>query len=713
MRTRTILCLAFPAALTALSVAAPVFAHTQTVDLKVALEKAQKLAGERKYLEAASLLTPLAASAEKDLNFQLVFGANFYNLAQTEAVGSALQSQHLKLAESALGKALALSPRNGFALNVRGLCRSQLGRTVEAEADLQAAASAEPKKGHYQSDLGAELLKQGKWALAQSALAIAESLLRLESAPPRALADVLVKRSAASLGLSREPNAPPSEAHRALVEALCAGNLDPDSAATQLARADAWYALGEFSRAVYNLRQAKEFDPKVNRVFTEEGAAKNAQGKTKLEENSITKADFDAAVSAYKARSFTEAVKLFTNLLEKDPMKEQALWANRALARLGVAEKNTEAGDDLAPGALSPILADRSTQVLLLYSAPESGKALSEALQSRAEVYEKAKLWLGAIVDCELALKAVPGDKAALNLLATCRTRQSVAQVESLPKTPAEALLVLDDLLRREPENLEYLKARSERLTETKNPRALADLGAILVLSPEPENFARRGDFSLAQGKLDEALGDFERALALDFSQVDYRLARASIKRKKGDVAGAKKDYDDAHQQDKTIPAVKADLSDADAADKMRFDRARLSDRRFEELQRSGTKLPEDFVKQAEAQFNQKQIGAALMSCTKAIGQGSFGKNYAPAYALRGAILMAVGMPDIAVLNFNKQVLLDPKSVSALLNRGNALATLRRYDDAIKDYDRALALDPNLKEAETNRELAKKKKAGG
>ena len=581
----------------------------------------------------------------------------------------------------------------------------------------QAAASAGPRNGRYQSDLGEALLKQGKWALAQSALAVAESLLRLENAPPRDLADVLAKRSAASLGLSREPNAPPSETQRALVEAICAMKLDGKNPAALLAVADAWYALGEFARAAYNLRQAKQLDPKVSRAFTEDGAAKNAQGKTKIEEKSGTKADFkadfDAAVGAYEARNFADALKRFTSLLEKDPLKEDATWGNRALARRKLVEKNTEAGDDLAPEALSPVLADRSTQVLLLYSASESGKALSEALQSRAEVYEKAKLWSGAIADCELALKAVPGDRITISLLAGYRTRQSVALVESLPKTPADALVVLDSLLQREPENLEYLKARTERLTEAKNPRALADLGAILLLSPEPENFARRGDFFLAQGKLDEALGDFERALALNYSQVDYRLARASVKRKKGDVAGAKKDYDDAHQQDKTIPAVKADLSDAEAADKMRWDKSRLSDRRFEEIQRSGTKLPEDFVRQAEALLKEKKVAAALMNCTKAIGQGSIGRDHVPAYALRGQILMAVGMPDLAVLNFNKQAMLDPKSAQALVDRGNALATLRRYDDAIKDFDRALVLDPKLTEAERNREVAKKQKAGG
>ncbi|WP_309710177.1 tetratricopeptide repeat protein [Armatimonas sp.] len=707
MNAKITLALVSLAVLSSTLAIAPVLARTQTAELKATLEKAQKLSGEGKYLEAASLLTPLAGAAEKDLNFQLVYGANFYNLAGTQAAGSTLQLQHLKLAESAMGKALTLSPRNGFALNVRGLCRSRLGRTAEAVTDFQAAASAEPRNGRYQSNLAEEQLKLGKWALAQSTFSIAESLLRQENAAPRALADVLAKRSAASLGLSREPNAPPSETQRALAEAICAMKLDDKNPAALLAVADAWYALGEFSRAVYNLRQAKQLDPKISRVFTEEGAAKNAQGKTKLEENSGTKADFDAAVSAYDVRNFADAVKRFTSLLEKDPMKEYAFWANRARARRQLVEKETEAGDDPTMAALFPVLADHSTRVLLLYNASKSGEALSEALQDQAKEYEAIGAWSGAIASCELALKAVPGNSSVRMLLAGYRTKQSVALMESLPKNSAEALVALNDLLLREPGNLEFLKARAERLTDAKNPRALADLMAILVVSPEPENYARRGDYYLAQGKLDEALSDFEQAIILNFSQVDYRLARASVKRKKGDVAGAKKDYDDCRQQDKTIPAVKADLSDADAADKMRTDESRLSDRRFEEISNSRVTLTEDYVKKAEGLVKNKQGAAALMNCTKAIAQDS---GYAPAYALRGQILMALRRPDMAILDFNKQVLLDPKSAQASLNRGNALAMVRRYDDAIKDYDRALALDPKLTEAQTNREIAKQKK---
>ena len=575
--------------------------------------------------------------------------------------------------------------------------------SAQLKVSTQAFAAINEADGYF---------KASKWALAQQRYATAELLLRLENADARAIALVLVKRSGASLKLSQEPNAPPSETQRALVEAICAMKLDGKNPAALLAVADAWYALGEFARAAYSLRQAKQFDPQVSRIFTEEGAAKNAQGKTKIEENSDGKADkeiFSTAESAVRAEKYKEAADIYTKILERDPIKRAGAWSNRALTRRKLVEEKTEVGDDPVAEALFPVLADRATAVTLLYEVPESVVKLAKALRELAEEYEAMGAWSGAAASCELALKAVPGDSGVRMLLAKYRGKQSAALVEGLPKNPAEALAALNGLLQREPENLEYLKARAERLAEAKNPRALADLMAILVLAPEPENYARRGDYYLAQGKLEEALADFEQALVLNFSQVDYRLARAGVKRRKGDTAGAKRDYDDCRKQDRTIPAVKEDLSDADAADKMRTDKSRLSDRRFEEIRNSRVTLTEDYVKKADGLLKNRQAAAALMNCTKAIAQDS---GYAPAYALRGEILMALRRPDMAVLDFNKQVLLDPKSAQALLNRGNALATLSRYADAVKDYDRAIALDPSLKEAQTNREIAKKKLSG-
>ena len=821
--------------LAALSAAAPAFA--QTAEQKATLEQARKLHRDEKYLEAASLLTPLAEAFAKDANFHALYGANFWNLALMETPGSAAYTQRLQDAEKAFGRVLALTPNNAGILSLRGQCRLRLERFADAETDFLAASRINPGDEAVTINAADAQVQQGKWLQAHRSYAFAEALLRQKGGPARAIAFVLTRRSAVSVRLSQEPNASSSEAHRALAEALCAMKADPDFAAAKLAVGDAWYALGNLEQATNKLLEAKLLDPKAARTYTSEGAAKNAAGKMPIDmENTVSASkEFDAGRAAFseglrskdpatRAASLTKAIQSYTRVLELHPV-ELAAWSNRGHTQALLAGDETD---------ISTASADTATALSLIAAFPRTEDARKSLLEQHRDTCIAAQDWAGAAAACELSLKEFPKDSEdASRLLPSCRAliglspldaaskvlelagglykdefwtkagrRYVLAEEKARPKSartlvlrglleeaqgsyasppksvlkiysdaialdpqlaeayarrgvarskrytdgdyvpgsetddlkkaislgwsgpealfvlakrskPAEALPYLDTLVKADGENLDYRKMRAEKLGALKDPRALADFGAILRLAPEPENYALRGDYSLAQGKLDEALTDYERALMLDFSEVNYRLARAQVKRMKGDIAGAKKDYDDAHQQDKTIPAVKADLSDAEAADKMRNDARRSLDRAIEAMRRIDTNLPPDYVKKAEALMKEKQVGGAIMMCTKAIHAGSRGQKYVPAYALRGEILLAIRRPDMAVLDFNKQVLLDPKSAQAFLSRANASALLRNYDEAIRDYDRALILDPKLMEAERNREIAKQRKTAG
>ena len=60
-----------------------------------------------------------------------------------------------------------------------------------------------------------------------------------------------------------------------------------------------------------------------------------------------------------------------------------------------------------------------------------------------------------------------------------------------------------------------------------------------------------------------------------------------------------------------------------------------------------------------------------------------------------------------AIKDYNKAIELNPKSAIAYNNRGNAKSDSGEYEDAIKDYDKAIELDPQLAEAYYNRGLSK------
>jgi tetratricopeptide (TPR) repeat protein len=48
----------------------------------------------------------------------------------------------------------------------------------------------------------------------------------------------------------------------------------------------------------------------------------------------------------------------------------------------------------------------------------------------------------------------------------------------------------------------------------------------------------------------------------------------------------------------------------------------------------------------------------------------------------------------------------NPSDIDELMEKGNALLISGRLDEAIKYYDRALAIDPNFKEALNGKGLA-------
>ena len=50
-----------------------------------------------------------------------------------------------------------------------------------------------------------------------------------------------------------------------------------------------------------------------------------------------------------------------------------------------------------------------------------------------------------------------------------------------------------------------------------------------------------------------------------------------------------------------------------------------------------------------------------------------------------------------AIKDYNQAIELDPKHANAYYNRGIAKALLKQYDEAIKDYNQAIELNPSMR----------------
>ena len=81
----------------------------------------------------------------------------------------------------------------------------------------------------------------------------------------------------------------------------------------------------------------------------------------------------------------------------------------------------------------------------------------------------------------------------------------------------------------------------------------------------------------------------------------------------------------------------------------------------------------------------------------------------AATYNNRGNAYDDLGRYQDAIRDYNRALSIDPDYAIAYNNRGNAKRQLGRYQDAIRDYTRALSIDPDDASAYNNRGFAKGK----
>jgi tetratricopeptide (TPR) repeat protein len=75
------------------------------------------------------------------------------------------------------------------------------------------------------------------------------------------------------------------------------------------------------------------------------------------------------------------------------------------------------------------------------------------------------------------------------------------------------------------------------------------------------------------------------------------------------------------------------------------------------------------------------------------------------AYNSIGKLLTETGRPDEALKYLEEALELDSKYISALINKGIALAGLGKYIEALELFDKATSLDPNNGKAWYNKAL--------
>lgn len=278
-----------------------------------------------------------------------------------------------------------------------------------------------------------------------------------------------------------------------------------------------------------------------------------------------------------------------------------------------------------------------------------------------------------------------------------------------------DASRLLNEAIRANPQLVDAYTARASILSEAKlYTLAIRDMDAAIRLQPENAQFRNtRGYFHLLIQNNDLAMEDFNQAIALDLKYAQphnnrglVRIAVAGEHLRVGKLDKGETELVKAvHEFD---AALRIDPLYVDAHNNRGF--ALTQAKKFDEAIVSFTRaiaLNNKYVNawnnRAQAQALAGRHDLALADFTQAIELLPTAMEY---YQLRADSYLAAGKPELARQDLhhiewtfeldalNRQLNADPKDPLNWVARGDHLQQQARWDEAVKNYQDALNLDP-------------------
>jgi len=300
------------------------------------------------------------------------------------------------------------------------------------------------------------------------------------------------------------------------------------------------------------------------------------------------------------------------------------------------------------------------------------------------------------------SMKGVVLRKRAVELLKRGRRDEALADLNAAVACHERALAL-------EPRNVLMLTNGALTLSERADARTdgapaerqtAEDLcGRALAIDPRHIHaLLVRGQVRRARGNLDGARADFDAAIALVPDDPSAYAQRARVRLAAGDAAGAATDFDAAIQRNpRHGPALlsralqrleRGDsagaLADLDGCVAVDPGEPVAWSRRGVALQRLG------------------RVDDALASYDRAL---KLDPAHADAYVNRSAARLVRGEHEAAVADCTKALAIDARRADAYLNRALAESALGRADAAAADYTRVLEIEPGHRQALFNRAI--------
>ncbi len=226
---------------------------------------------------------------------------------------------------------------------------------------------------------------------------------------------------------------------------------------------------------------------------------------------------------------------------------------------------------------------------------------------------------------------------------------------------------------------------------------ALRDFDRAIAL--RPKNFEAYNNRGLARQKLGDLVGarsDYDQSIQLNPQYAKAYNNRGSLQLKSGSLDLAVKDFSRAMTLWPGHPGFASNRGLAYEA-LGQLDRA-IGD--YTRAIRSRPGFAAAFNNRGNAKRKRGQLAQAIADYTEAI---RLAPQYAPPYSNRANAHVLRGEFDRAVEDCTRALKIDPTFVGAYLNRGCALSGKGRHRRAITEFDLALKLDPKLASAYFNR----------
>jgi tetratricopeptide (TPR) repeat protein len=321
--------------------------------------------------------------------------------------------------------------------------------------------------------------------------------------------------------------------------------------------------------------------------------------------------------------------------------------------------------------------------IVKLLAAP--GKRAATYLAA-GDFYGSVGRWQDALHQFEEGMRVAPEQKALF--------QKRTAGVLLMEGKPAEALAVVEGILKQQPHDLEAIAMRAGLKLARKDPQsvaaAIADYKVVAEATPGDSSLHYKYGQALAvKGDLAPAKGQFEEAIRIrpDYADPRKALAELALKQNKPDETVRLCDESlELNPQDGSPRLLKA----------VAFTRlGRDSDARNElkTLLKSSPNNPGALLQVALLDVHGKDFQAAEATLTRlrAIQPAAAGAGFAVLYAAQGQIDKAV--------EALKKISLRPEDSSLIHNMLGALALhANRNDVAIDEYKTLLADNPDSTE---------------